>query len=182
MHRGIFAGALVMGLLTACNAAPPAGNAQADEGQTATEATEQSSTADAQKAAASNNAGTNTQSDGKAAAATTVVAMLKNSSESSGPSYAAFRKVALAEGWSPVRSPDCATNVYGGEGPPSGKPNICEALPEIESCSGTGLCEMRFEQKNSGKSLNVTTYGDYTLWNTPEEEHAFFVQGGEFGN
>lgn len=181
MRKWIITGALVTGLLAGCNAAPTADSEQPGGGQAATEAAGSGAAADAHKAAASKAVGANRQSEGKAATATTVAAMLKNSSESSGPAYAAFRKVALAEGWTPVNQPDCVMNVYGGEGAPSDKPNICEALPELESCTSNGLCLMSFQHKSSGKSLNVTTYGDYTRWNTPGEEDALYVQGGEFG-
>lgn len=117
----------------------------------------------------------------KAAAAQTVSSLLKGASEQGGPSYATFRKVAIGEGWVPAPQPDCTKEVYGLDGPLPGKANICDALPEIESCSSNGLCLMIFQHKVDKRSLSVTTYGDYNSWDTPGEEGALYVQGGDIG-
>jgi hypothetical protein len=74
---------------------------------------------------------------------------------SKGMTYADFRKTVLSNGWTPLVSPDCKTNV-------GGKALICDRLPEVNACSGDGYCLMFFEDKMSRTRLSVTTYGPAT--------------------
>lgn len=94
--------------------------------------------------------------------------------------YFQKREKLTAAGWTPVVSPGCKADVYGNDQPPAGKINICDVLPEIESCSGQGNCAMHFENKATAKKLNVYTYGDYGAdWNKPDSGGAMIVESWE---
>ncbi len=82
--------------------------------------------------------------------------------------YADLRKRLTDAGWLPMRDPMCQENV-GGEAP------VCDALPEVESCSGDGHCVMHFANAAEGKRIRVTTYGPFERWNVAGEEATFAV-------
>lgn len=99
-----------------------------------------------------------------AAVATSVEDLLKK-----GMAYADFRKTILARGWLPFYDPACKKNV-------GGVASICNELMELESCSSDGHCVMRFAHGPSRNTLRVSTYGDYTKWDTPAREAEMTVQ------
>ncbi len=77
--------------------------------------------------------------------------------------YGDLRNVLLKNGWQPVVTPDCKSNV-------GGKAEVCDQLPEIEACSGDGYCLMNFANQSDSSKLTVTTYGDYRDWRTTGQE------------
>lgn len=89
-----------------------------------------------------------------------------------GMAYADLRKRLIDAGWLPLRDPMCAQNM-GGDG------LACRALPEVESCSSDGYCNMRFADATEGKRIAIGTYGPYERWNTPGEEASLAVQSWE---
>lgn len=88
---------------------------------------------------------------------------------SEGMPYATLRGRLLQAGWLPLRDPACRENV-------GGEATVCFELPEVESCSGDGYCNMGFANAAAGKRMVVTTYGPYERWNTPGEEAALAVR------
>lgn len=91
------------------------------------------------------------------------------SSLSEGMAYADLRRAVTSAGWQPLRDLSCWENV-------GGEAAVCDALPEVESCSGDGACLMRFADPGTGRRLQVTTYGPYERWNVPGEESALAVR------
>ncbi|WP_347254280.1 hypothetical protein [Leminorella grimontii] len=85
-----------------------------------------------------------------------------------GMAYADLREQLLANGWLPLRTPNCWTNV-------GGEADVCNVLPEVESCGGSGVCVMNFAHKESGSIMRVGAEGDYTRWNNEAEKSAFTV-------
>jgi hypothetical protein len=83
--------------------------------------------------------------------------------------YATLRKHLLDAGWLPLRDPACWENAGGGS-------SVCGELPEVESCSTDGYCNMAFANAVDGARIDVTTYGPYERWNTPGEEASVAVQ------
>ena len=86
-----------------------------------------------------------------------------------GMPYADLRKRLLAAGWLPLRDPACWENAGGGS-------SVCGELPEVESCSGDGYCNMAFANAADGKRIDVTSYGPYERWNTPGQEASVAVE------
>lgn len=90
------------------------------------------------------------------------------SSLSVGMAYADLRQALLADGWLPLRDPECPENV-------GGPAMVCSLLPETESCSGDGYCRMHFG-KAPNLTLAVTAYGSYSAWDQPGPDSAFQVK------
>lgn len=67
--------------------------------------------------------------------------------------YVTFRQAALKNGWQPIVNPKCQANV--------GNTELCNSLPELDSCGEQTACRMYFEHKSSGKKLEVITKGSY---------------------
>lgn len=86
-----------------------------------------------------------------------------------GMPFAEVRKQLLAAGWLPLRDPMCRENV-------GGTAEICFELPEVESCSGDGYCNMHYASATENRRITVTTYGPYDKWNTAGEEAALAVR------
>lgn len=86
-----------------------------------------------------------------------------------GMPFAEVRKQLLAAGWLPLRDPMCRENV-------GGTAEICFALPEVESCSGDGYCNMHYASATEHRRITVTTYGPYDKWNAAGEEAALAVR------
>lgn len=86
-----------------------------------------------------------------------------------GMPFAEVRKQLLAAGWLPLRDPMCRENV-------GGTAEICFELPEVESCSGDGYCNMHYASTTEHRRITVTTYGQYGKWNTAGEEAALAVR------
>jgi len=86
-----------------------------------------------------------------------------------GMPYATLRKQLIDAGWLPLRDPECWKNA----GPGS---TVCGELPEVESCSGDGYCNMYFASADAGKRIEINTYGPYERWNVPGEESALAVK------
>lgn len=82
--------------------------------------------------------------------------------------YATLRKHLLGAGWLPLRDPACWENAGGGS-------SVCGDLPEVESCSGDGYCNMAFANAADGARIDVTTFGPYDRWNKPGEEASVAV-------
>jgi hypothetical protein len=77
-----------------------------------------------------------------------------------GMAYADLRKAALQNGWLPLPSPNCKSNV-------GGTAAVCDEIPEVNACSGDGHCLMFFEHRLEKTKLSVSTYGPYSDWRTP---------------
>lgn len=86
-----------------------------------------------------------------------------------GMPYATLRKQLIDAGWLPLRDPACWKNA----GPGS---TVCGLLPEVESCSGDGYCNMYFANADAGKRIEIGTYGPYERWNEPGQEAALAVK------
>lgn len=86
-----------------------------------------------------------------------------------GMPFADLRKQLLAAGWLPLRDPMCRENV-------GGTAEVCFALPEVESCSGDGYCNMHYANAAENRRISVTTYGPYDKWDVPGQESALAVR------
>lgn len=86
-----------------------------------------------------------------------------------GMPFAELRKQLLAAGWLPLRDPMCRENV-------GGTAEVCFALPEVESCSGDGYCNMHYASAAENRRISVTTYGPYDKWDVPGQESALAVR------
>ncbi|ALN93384.1 hypothetical protein [Lysobacter gummosus] len=73
--------------------------------------------------------------------------------------YADLRKRLIGAGWLPLRDPKCWDNV-------GGEAEVCNYLPETESCSADGFCKMWFANRELGVRIQVGTYGPYDRKNT----------------
>ena len=104
-----------------------------------------------------------------------------------GMAYADFRKLVLANGWTPVVTPECMANVVGGDYASVCKTNpdqiscqICGLMPELDSYSGDGYSLVRFRHAGDGEQLEVTGYGMIEDWNIPGDESRLQVMSWEF--
>lgn len=70
-----------------------------------------------------------------------------------GRSYAAFRKQALANGWTPVTGGQCGAAT-----------GSCHGMPELHGCSADGYCEMQLAHPGAGWTMQVDTYGPVAGW------------------
>jgi hypothetical protein len=86
-----------------------------------------------------------------------------------GMPFAELRKRLLDAGWLPLRDPMCRENV-------GGTAEVCFELPEVESCSGDGYCNMHYANAAESRRISVTTYGPYGKWNVAGEESALAVR------
>lgn len=86
-----------------------------------------------------------------------------------GMPYATLRKRLVDAGWRPLRDPECWKNAGQGS-------TVCGLLPEVESCSGDGYCNMSFANADTGQRIAITTYGPYERWNQPGQEAALAVK------
>ncbi|MBX3713247.1 MAG: hypothetical protein KF800_14905 [Lysobacter sp.] len=86
-----------------------------------------------------------------------------------GMPFAELRRQLLDAGWLPLRDPMCRENV-------GGTAEVCFELPEVESCSGDGYCNMHYASAAENRRISVTTYGPYGKWNAPGEESALAVR------
>jgi hypothetical protein len=67
--------------------------------------------------------------------------------------YVTLRQAVLKSGWQPIINAQCPENV--------GNTELCNSLPELDSCGEQTACRMYFEHKASGKKLQVITKGSY---------------------
>ncbi len=88
-----------------------------------------------------------------------------------GMPYADLRNTLMADGWLPLRDPECWDNV-------GGQATVCSLLPETESCSGDGYCRAHFA-KTPDTVLGVTAYGDYKAWDKTGADSVFQVKSFE---
>lgn len=84
-----------------------------------------------------------------------------------GMGYADFRAALMGDGWKPMADAKCKANVVGADYAAQCAKNLdsckaCDDLPELSSCSGDAVCLMRFRDDQTGRQLNVSTYGDIT--------------------
>ena len=91
---------------------------------------------------------------------------------SEGMPYATVRKHLTDAGWLPLRDPECWKNAGQGS-------TVCGLLPEVESCSGDGYCNMHFANADTGQRIAITTYGPYERWNQPGQESTLAVKSWE---
>jgi hypothetical protein len=92
-----------------------------------------------------------------------------------GMAYADLRKTALTNGWVPLASPNCKSNV-------GGTALVCDQIPEVNACSSDGYCLMFFKHVDSGKRLSVTTYGPSDDWQTSGETSKLRVKHWGLGD
>ncbi len=97
------------------------------------------------------------------ATASTVAATVKRT----GNTYDTLRQALLISGWKPIVTSECRTNIMGDDAgdtcsknPKDAQCHVCDAFPELESCSGDGYCLMQFSHPNSALMLTTTTYGN----------------------
>ncbi|WP_159566712.1 hypothetical protein [Budvicia diplopodorum] len=83
--------------------------------------------------------------------------------------YADVRQSLLKADWLPLRDPQCWDNV-------GGTADVCNQLPEVESCSGDGHCVMHFANKNQQLEIRISTYGPYKSWNIEKEKASLTVK------
>ena len=88
-----------------------------------------------------------------------------------GMAYGDLRRTLLAEGWLPLRDPECWDNV-------GGAAKVCNLLPETESCSGDGYCRAHFA-KAPDSVLSLTAYGPYSAWDKTGADSTFQVKSFE---
>lgn len=72
--------------------------------------------------------------------------------------YSELRVQLLQAGWLPLRNPKCWDNI-------GGDAQVCNLLPEVDSCSADGYCSMRFAHRALGLLARVTTDGPYDAYN-----------------
>ena len=89
-----------------------------------------------------------------------------------GMPYATARKRLTDAGWLPLRDPECWKNAGQGS-------TVCGLLPEVESCSGDGYCNMYFANADTGQRIALTTYGPYERWNQPGQESTLALKSWE---
>jgi hypothetical protein len=104
-----------------------------------------------------------------------------------GMAYADFRKLVLANGWTPVVTPECVANVVGGDYASVCKANpeqiscrICELMPELDSYSGDGYSLVRFRHAADGEQVEATGYGMIEDWDVSGDDSRLQVMGWEF--
>lgn len=104
-----------------------------------------------------------------------------------GMAYADFRKLVLANGWTPVVTPECVANVVGGDyasvckaSPDQISCRICELMPELDSYSGDGYSLVRFRHAGDGEQVEATGYGMIEDWNVSGDDSRLQVMGWEF--
>lgn len=83
-----------------------------------------------------------------------------------GQPYAQARATLVAAGWTPMPSPTCVRDVFGEvpadrctTQPDAPACTACTDTPELESCSSSGQCLMRFVHSAVPGRLHVTAYG-----------------------
>lgn len=104
-----------------------------------------------------------------------------------GMAYADFRKLMLANGWTPAVTPECMANVVGGDYASVCKANpdqiscrICELMPELDSYSGDGYSLVRFRHAGDGEQVEATGYGMIEDWDVSGDDSRLQVMGWEF--
>ncbi|MDR7193573.1 hypothetical protein [Luteimonas terrae] len=88
-----------------------------------------------------------------------------------GMGYAAFRERVLAHGWTPRASPTCRADMVGDDAaavcarnPQLTACHICDALPELQSCSSDARCLVRLGHAGSAQDLEARAYGEVDAW------------------
>lgn len=81
--------------------------------------------------------------------------------------YNELRPVLIESGWKPVVIKQCLANVAGAdkpkqcaEDPTAEECHVCDAYPELEACTGSGICQMQFSNPKSPLILRLNTLGD----------------------
>ena len=86
-----------------------------------------------------------------------------------GMPYSEMRKALSDAGWLPLRDPMCWENT-------GDQATVCTELPETESCSSDGYCNLNFANAVEQKSIRIGTYGDYSQWNKENGKGNFTVR------
>ncbi|WP_152670135.1 hypothetical protein [Lysobacter capsici] len=161
----------------AATAAPtPAATAPAEAAPASTPAPEANAQAAAMPAAA--------PSAAPAAADSATIVKNTEAALSKGMAYGDFRKAVLAQGWQPLVDPKCKANVVGGKyekicAADPGLCQICEDLPELNSCSGDAHCLVQFTHAGVTGVLQATGYGEAQYWKDSGKDSGFKVTGWE---
>lgn len=96
-----------------------------------------------------------------------------NASFQEGMPYADMRKALLDAQWLPLSVSNCWENM-------GGQSQICNDLPEMESCSSDGHCVLNFANAKEQTQMRIGAYGAYDRWNQPQEQSSFAVKYWEF--
>jgi hypothetical protein len=103
---------------------------------------------------------------------------------SKGMAYGDFRKAVLAQGWQPLVDAKCKANVVGGKyekicKADPGLCQVCDDLPELNSCSGDAHCLVQFTHAGVTGVLQATGYGETQYWKDSGKDSGFKVTGWE---
>lgn len=81
--------------------------------------------------------------------------------------YNDLRSVLIKAGWKPVVVRQCLANVAGADkpaecakDPTADECHVCDTYPELESCTGSDICQMQFSNAKSPLILRLNTLGD----------------------
>ncbi|WP_175927496.1 hypothetical protein [Burkholderia cepacia] len=91
-----------------------------------------------------------------------------------GMTLAAFRHIALAQGWAPIpHTPPCLSQV---------SPTLCAQLPELYNTSSgpEEYNEVSYRHLLSGEAISVTATGDIGRWNKPGEADEVVIDSWSF--
>uniref|UniRef100_A0A8J7VS63 Lipoprotein n=1 Tax=Coralloluteibacterium stylophorae TaxID=1776034 RepID=A0A8J7VS63_9GAMM len=88
-----------------------------------------------------------------------------------GMAYGDFRQQVLADGWTPMASAECRTNLVGDDAdalcaanPQLAGCTICDELPELQACSADARCMLRFRSADGQRVLEARAYGEFQHW------------------
>lgn len=165
--------------LAACNAAAPATSA-ADAASAPADAASAPAASDPAPAPAASPPAAPAPAEAPAPAASGDVLKATEAQLKKGMAYGDFRKAVLAQGWQPLPEPDCKANVVGAKFEKickvdPGLCQVCDDLPELESCSGDAHCLVQFTHAGVDGVLQATGYGEAQYWNATGKDSGFQV-------
>lgn len=98
--------------------------------------------------------------------------------------YTVLRQSMQSHGWTPIADAQCRANVIGanhqklcGEHLELARCNVCDQLPGLTSCSGSGDCLLKFKGASDDQVLEVAMSGDIKNWNASGPDAMFYVSG-----
>ena len=104
-----------------------------------------------------------------------------------GMGYADFRERVLAHGWTPRASATCRADMVGDDAaavcardPQLIACRICDALPELQSCSGDARCLVRFGHAGSAQDLEARAYGEVDAWRDAGDDAGLQITAWDF--
>jgi hypothetical protein len=86
--------------------------------------------------------------------------------------YPMLQGLMTKQGWEPVPSASCESNV--GEGVA-----LCDQLPELQSCQGN-FCWMTFQHRNRQDLVSIKVYHDGGDWNATSRDSKWWINGWSF--